>query len=642
MEPLAAKDPKQIGPYRLHFRLGAGGMGRVFYGTSEAGRPAAVKVIHPELARDPAFSDRFRREVAAAGKVSAAFTAPVVAAGPDDDPPWLATLFVAGPSLAEAVAEKGPLPPEAVWRLAGGLVEALTGVHQRGLVHRDLKPANVLLAVEGPLVIDFGISRALEGTSLTTGSRLGTPAFMSPEQAEGKEAGPASDVFSLGSVIAFAATGTAPFAGGLPVAELNRVQHADPDLAHIAIPALRELVANCLAKDPHARPTLDQLARTITAGSRSYPDVSPGSFWPEPIASFIRSRHDSLLSQIRQIPPAPDTIHQPAIPPPTEPTHLAASPTRRRHRALIWTAGGLALAGVAAAGYILSGCSHAGATSPRHQPAVHAGCTSPKVVISTPKPGQPVPATAIARGTARCVPSRLTLWLIIQVGQGFYPQARINLPRGGTGAWAQPVTFGGAHQPGQAFTLYAVGADRAASSKFATYLQQVTAGSHPPALSQITGTYPQVNTYASTTVSHATLPVVSIATPRSTLNCAAVAPQCQFAVTGRSSGVTAGLQIFVLVFPVQPAGNGWYIQEASASVSGNGLWTQAPSYLGAITYPVHNGDTLQIEAVAVRPGATYGGIRLEVLASHAQPITDPHQIQGLVSQSDVVPLRVLK
>jgi serine/threonine protein kinase len=184
MEPLAEGDPGRVGAYRLQARLGAGGMGRVFLGRSPAGRAVAVKVVHAELARGPEFRARFRREVRAAQAVSGAFTAPVVAAGPDDDLPWLATAFVAGPSLSSLVTEAGPLPVEAAWGLAGGLVEALQAVHACGLVHRDLKPGNVLMAADGPRVIDFGIARAMEGTALT-GSRiiLGTPAFMVPEQA---------------------------------------------------------------------------------------------------------------------------------------------------------------------------------------------------------------------------------------------------------------------------------------------------------------------------------------------------------------------------------------------------------------------------------------------------------------------------
>ena len=272
MEPLAADDPRQIGGYRLHARLGAGGMGQVFLGFSPAGRAVAVKVIHRQFARDPEFVRRFGREVEAAGAVSGAYTAPVVAAGPGDDPPWLATVFVSGPSLAEVIAQSGPLPEPAVWRLAGGLIEALQAVHACGLVHRDLKPANVLLAADGPRLIDFGISRALEGAATTaTSIVVGTPAFMSPEQVRGLPVRPASDVFALGSVIAFAATGAAPFGAGTsgPIAMAYQVVHAQPDLSHVPVP-LTNLVAACLAKNPADRPQLAQLMDAIRDGSAPY------------------------------------------------------------------------------------------------------------------------------------------------------------------------------------------------------------------------------------------------------------------------------------------------------------------------------------------------------------------------------------
>src|SRR5450631_674715 len=296
MEPLAADDPRQVGGYRLHARLGAGGMGQVFLGFSPAGRAVAVKVIHRQFARDPQFVRRFAREVEAAGAVSGAYTAPVVAAGPGDDPPWLATVFVPGPSLAEVVTHAGPLPEPAVWRLAGGLIEALQAVHACGLVHRDLKPANVLLAGDGPRLIDFGISRALEGaTTSTTSIIVGTPAFMSPEQAEGLPVGPASDVFALGSLIVFAATGAAPFEAGTssPIAMAYRVVHAQPDLSRVPVP-LTNLVAACLAKDPGGRPQLAQLMDAIRDGSAPYQAGWPESFWPEPIAGMVSSRQDSF------------------------------------------------------------------------------------------------------------------------------------------------------------------------------------------------------------------------------------------------------------------------------------------------------------------------------------------------------------
>jgi hypothetical protein len=296
MEPLAADDPQQVGGYRLHARLGAGGMGQVFLGFSPAGRAVAVKVIHRQFARDPEFVRRFGREVEAARAVSGAFTAPVVAAGPGDDPPWLATVFVPGPSLAEVIAHTGPLPEPAVWRLAGGLIEALQAVHAGGLVHRDLKPANVLLAADGPRLIDFGISRALEGAAMSATSLIvGTPAFMSPEQAEGLSVGPASDVFALGSVIAFAATGAAPFGAGpsSPIVVAYRVVHAQPDLSHVPVP-LKNLVAACLAKNPADRPQLAQLMNAVRDGSAPYQAGWPGSYWPEPVAGMVSSRQDSF------------------------------------------------------------------------------------------------------------------------------------------------------------------------------------------------------------------------------------------------------------------------------------------------------------------------------------------------------------
>ena len=287
MEPLSADDPRQVSVYRLQARLGAGGMGRVYLAASPGGRAVALKVVHPELARDPEFMQRFRREVESAEAVSGAYTAPVIGAGPDDSPPWMATAYVPGPSLAELVRQSGPLPEAAVWRLAGGLVEALQAIHRRGLVHRDLKPGNILIATDGPRVIDFGISRALHGMAITTArTTMGTPAYMSPEQAAGVNIGPASDVFSLGSVLAFAAAGSAPFDGGDTLSVIYRIVHAEPDLSRLP-PALARLIARCMAKDPAARPDLGALLSQVTAGSAAFPDSAPGQFWPAPVAAAL-------------------------------------------------------------------------------------------------------------------------------------------------------------------------------------------------------------------------------------------------------------------------------------------------------------------------------------------------------------------
>jgi len=263
---LQAGDPRSAGPYRLLGRLGAGGMGQVFLGRSAGGRLVAVKVIRPDLAGEPGFRTRFAREVAAARTVSGLFTALVVDADVDGPMPWLATAYVAGPSLAEAVASQGPLPVSSVLALAAGLAEGLEAIHAAGVVHRDLKPSNVLLADDGPRVIDFGISRAAEATMLTqAGTVIGSPGFMSPEQAEGREIGPPSDVFSLGAVLAFAASGEGPFGTGSTPALMFRVVHRDPDIAHL--PAqIRPLIERCLAKDPRQRPTSSDLLAELGAG----------------------------------------------------------------------------------------------------------------------------------------------------------------------------------------------------------------------------------------------------------------------------------------------------------------------------------------------------------------------------------------
>ncbi len=272
MHELQPTDPRLIGPYRLRGRLGAGGMGQVFLGLSADGRPVAVKVVRPHLATDPEFRERFRREIAVARKVSGVFTSPVIDADVVGPLPWLATAYVEGPSLADAVMEHGPLPAGPVLALAKGLAEGLAAIHAVGVVHRDVKPANVLLAQDGPRVIDFGISRAVEASALThTGLIVGSPGFMSPEQAEGREVGPSSDIFSLGAVLAFAATGQGPFDTGSTPALVYRVVYSPPNLANL--PAeVRPLIERCLAKDPAERPTATQLLAEAGA-------VHPATAW---------------------------------------------------------------------------------------------------------------------------------------------------------------------------------------------------------------------------------------------------------------------------------------------------------------------------------------------------------------------------
>ncbi|HJY56827.1 MAG TPA: protein kinase [Streptosporangiaceae bacterium] len=298
MKALAADDPRVIGEYRLRAQLGSGGMGRVYLGLSPGGRAVAIKVVNPDLADDEEFLHRFTQEVAAARAVSGIYTAPVVASGLNERPPWLATAFVPGPSLDQVVAENGPLPAPALWPLLAGLTEALAAIHACGVVHRDLKPANVLLATDGPRVIDFGISRATDGTVLTAaGVVFGTPGYISPEQAEGKPAGPASDMFALGCVIAYAATGAGPFGTGTVAAVLYRVVHAEATLEGVP-PALREIVAGCLAKDPAARPTPAALAAAIASQNQ---DTGPSAvaFWPRSVANVIGAYQARLEHETR-------------------------------------------------------------------------------------------------------------------------------------------------------------------------------------------------------------------------------------------------------------------------------------------------------------------------------------------------------
>ncbi|MBP5869155.1 serine/threonine-protein kinase [Streptomyces scabiei] len=264
MQPLDAGEPTVVGPYRLLGRLGSGGMGRVYLGRSAGGRTVAVKIVHPHFALDEEFRARFRREVDAARRVGGSWTAPVLDADPEASVPWVATGYAAGPSLAAAIADGGHLPPHSVRVLGAGLAEALSAVHALGLVHRDVKPSNVLLTVDGPLLIDFGIARATDGTaSLTsTGVSIGSPGYMSPEQILGKGITGAADVFSLGAVLAYAATGQSPFPGDSSAALLYKVVHEPPLLDGLE-GDLRDLVERCLAKDAAARPGPDEIARTL-------------------------------------------------------------------------------------------------------------------------------------------------------------------------------------------------------------------------------------------------------------------------------------------------------------------------------------------------------------------------------------------
>ncbi|MFJ8313355.1 MULTISPECIES: serine/threonine-protein kinase [unclassified Streptomyces] len=268
MEPLGAGDPANIGPFALQARLGSGGMGTVYLARSPSGRTVAVKTVRPELTGDGGFRERFRREVEAARSVSGFFTASVVDADVEAAVPWVATVYVDAPDLATLTAERGPLLGRDVRALGAGLAEALAAIHRTGVVHRDLKPSNILVTSDGPRIIDFGISRALsDGPALTTlGAAIGTPGFMSPEQAQGLAISPASDVFSLGAVLYHAAVGRGPFGTGTAHVLLYRVVHDQPDLT--GLPAeLRPVIEGCLAKQPHQRPMPDELLQWLAPGA---------------------------------------------------------------------------------------------------------------------------------------------------------------------------------------------------------------------------------------------------------------------------------------------------------------------------------------------------------------------------------------
>ncbi|MEU9482171.1 serine/threonine-protein kinase [Streptomyces decoyicus] len=328
MEPLEAADPRAAGPYQLIGRLGSGGMGRVFVGESVTGRRVAVKLVREDLAASPGFRDRFRREAKLAMRAGGFWTAPVVDADPDATMPWIASQYVDGPSLAEHVIQQGPLDEIEVRRLGTGLAEAIASFHRGGLVHRDLKPSNVLLVDDGPRVIDFGISKALEttgGTDLTkAGTVLGTPGFMSPEQALGQPVGPPSDVFSLGSLLVYATTGAGAFGDGSSHALLFRVVYEAPDLS--AVPdGLRGLVQDCLHKSPEARPTADALLARLAGMPRATipdPRIAPRAV-PETVSDA-----DALAATGPQRASSTTTTEPPEPPEPAPHRHrpVAASP----------------------------------------------------------------------------------------------------------------------------------------------------------------------------------------------------------------------------------------------------------------------------------------------------------------------------
>jgi serine/threonine protein kinase len=302
-QPLQGDDPRRVSGYSLRARIGAGGMGSVYLSYSPGGRPVAVKVARPELAEDPGFRARFAQEVALATRVQGLYTAPVLDSDPDAPRPWLATAYIPAPSLATVLAAQGRLPKDTVAVLAAGVAEALQAIHGAGVVHRDLKPGNVIVAADGPRVIDFGISRALESSSAAltgTAVRIGTPAFMAPEQVRGHRAGQATDVFALGAMLYYAATGELPFGGDAAV--FHRIVAEEPDW-ELLDQALRPTVSACLDKDPASRPTPEQvisLSRQATQDQRLH---GTQGWLPSTVTAMITSHERAPVPDVPRVTP---------------------------------------------------------------------------------------------------------------------------------------------------------------------------------------------------------------------------------------------------------------------------------------------------------------------------------------------------
>ncbi|MCT4354487.1 PQQ-binding-like beta-propeller repeat protein [Streptomyces sp. Je 1-79] len=383
-----AEEPEYAGEYRLQACLGSGGMGVVHLATSASGLRLAVKVVHGQYAEDPEFRARFRQEVAAARRVSGAFTAPVVDADPDAVRPWMATLYVPGPTLADQVKRNGPLSPAELRRLTAGLAEALRDIHRAGVVHRDLKPSNVLLTDTGPKVIDFGISRPVDSDLHTeTGKLIGSPPFMAPEQFQRpREVGPAADVFALGSVLVHAATGHGPFDSDSPYIVAYQVVHDEPDLTGIP-EALAPLVARCLAKEPAERPTPAEIMSALLPPSYE-------------AAAFIPAQR------------RPPTLPDPLPDPPRSsgvsgawdadtPVRVQAPRTRRRRRPPVVAAAALA---VLAAGGAFVALRGGGGDEPAPRPnPVEAAAAFDGWQTVLRKDGEPsAPSCALGAGALYC------------------------------------------------------------------------------------------------------------------------------------------------------------------------------------------------------------------------------------------------
>ncbi|KUN00062.1 hypothetical protein AQI95_35420 [Streptomyces yokosukanensis] len=431
-EALSADDPHEIGGYRVHARLGSGGMGVVYLAYTRGGRPIALKAVREDFAADPAFRRRFADEVASARRIHGLFTAQVIDSGVDDPVPWLATAYVPGPSLAQVVERHGPLPVRTVLLLVAGIAEALQAIHRAGVVHRDLKPANVLIAEDGPRVIDFGIARAADAASLTgTGLRIGTAAYMAPEQAMGRPVSAATDVFALGALAAHVAGGVPPFGQGPESAALYRVVHEPADLSRVPRD-LHDLLGRCLDKDARARPSSDE----VIAAAHAHPAVGPSleftdGWLPAAVRNEIRGRgrQQADLHAQPTLSAAADAGEHTDPPAPGG----RRSGERRRRRGA--TAAVVAVAAVLAAGAALH---YAGplkkfekrafgtdkGARPSHTPSAS---SSP----SSPASGVYVPGYADAELTApdsgyefdlkagKVVPAETSTWFLARDGNGF-------------------------------------------------------------------------------------------------------------------------------------------------------------------------------------------------------------------------------
>ncbi|WP_433475143.1 PQQ-binding-like beta-propeller repeat protein [Spirillospora sp. CA-142024] len=391
MQRLRPDDPDRVGPYRLLARLGAGGMGVVYLGRSPGGRLVAVKVVSARFTGDAEYRARFEREIGAARTVSGAFTASMLDADADAGTPWLATAYLPGLTLREAVAGHGPFPAPAVRTLAAGLAEALVDIHRAGLTHRDLKPGNIMLTAGGPRVIDFGIARPEDAVTITrVGGTPGTPGFMSPEQAAGLKVGPAGDVFSLGAVLAYAATGAEPFAADGTAAALRRIKAGQADLGGISDPWLRDLIGDCLRLERGRRPSAaDLLARLDEAGP------AHGAAWlPAGVAEAIGRRTVQArgLPEVAMPPAASATLadragsaEETAEPPTTDGDGASGLPaaTRVPSRRALLIGGGAALA--------TAGVAAGAATLSRNRDPVRRSAARAATPSATPSPSAPPP-----------------------------------------------------------------------------------------------------------------------------------------------------------------------------------------------------------------------------------------------------------